>query len=59
MRVVLSDDDPFTSDHRGNAAIWRERLGAERTLVAGGRHFNGAEEPEVLAVIRAALASMD
>ena len=44
LSVVISDDDPFTADH----ATTRERfeaLGAEVTVVPGGRHFNGAEEP--------------
>lgn len=50
--VLLSDDDPFTSDHTGNAALWRERLGAEVVLVAGARHFNASEAPAVLATLR-------
>jgi len=50
--VLLSDDDPFTRDHAGNAALWRERLGAEVVLVAGARHFNASEAPAVLATLR-------
>jgi hypothetical protein len=52
IRVVLSDNDPFTSDHAGNAATWRERLGAEVTVVPAAKHFNGAGEPAVLAALR-------
>lgn len=52
IRVLLSDNDPFTRDHAGNAAAWRERLGAEVTLHQGARHFNAAREPAVLAIIR-------
>jgi uncharacterized protein len=45
--VLLSDNDPFTSDFRENARVWTERLGAEVVLVPGARHFNGAQEPAV------------
>ncbi|MCB9527205.1 MAG: alpha/beta hydrolase [Myxococcales bacterium] len=51
VTVVLSDDDPFTADHAANAALWVERLGAAVRLVPGGRHFNGAVEPAVLAAL--------
>ena len=50
--VLLSDDDPFTRDHAGNASLWRERLGADVVLVPGARHFNAAHEPAVLAALR-------
>ena len=45
--VLLSDNDPFTSDFRENGRLWTERLGAEVVLVPGARHFNGAQEPAV------------
>lgn len=51
VTVVLSDDDPFTADHAANAALWVERLGAAVRVVPGGRHFNGAVEPAVLAAL--------
>lgn len=51
LTVLLSDDDPFTADHQANAALWQERLGARIELVPGARHFNGAEEPAVLAAL--------
>jgi len=50
--VLLSDDDPFTSEHRANAARWQEALGAAVTVCAGALHFNAASEPAVLAAIR-------
>lgn len=48
FHVLISDDDPFTSDWRENQRAWRERLGAEVRCVPGARHFNAAEEPAVL-----------
>lgn len=51
LTVLLSDDDPFTADHAGNAALWRERLGARIEVVPGARHFNAAEEPAVLSTL--------
>lgn len=46
--VLLSDNDPFTADHAGNAEQWRARMGAEVRVAPGARHFNGAVEPAVL-----------
>lgn len=51
LTVLLSDNDPFTADHAANAALWQERLAARIELVPGARHFNGAEEPAVLAAL--------
>ena len=50
--ALLSDDDPFTSDHQANRALWEGRLGAAVELVPGARHFNAAEEPAVVAALR-------
>lgn len=52
IRVLLSDDDPFTADTDGNARAWRARLGAEVTVVPGAQHFNRSEEPAVLEAVR-------
>lgn len=46
--VLLSDDDPFTSDHATNASLWKERLGADVVFATGRKHFNDAREPAVL-----------
>jgi predicted alpha/beta hydrolase family esterase len=46
--VLLSDDDPFTSDAAANRRAWEERVGAEVRMVPGAKHFNAAEEPAVL-----------
>jgi predicted alpha/beta hydrolase family esterase len=55
--VLLSDDDPFTADWRENERQWRERLGADVRCVPGGKHFNAAEEPAVLAALYALIDS--
>lgn len=46
--VLLSDDDPFTSDMKGSARQFSERLGAEIRLVPGAQHFNAPQAPAVL-----------
>jgi predicted alpha/beta hydrolase family esterase len=55
--VLLSDNDPFTSDWRANAAAWEKRLGVEVVVEPGGGHFNEAEEPRVLELVRSLLAA--
>jgi hypothetical protein len=50
--VLLSDDDPFTSDWRRNRDEWVERLDADVRVHPGAKHFNAAREPAVLAAIR-------
>jgi uncharacterized protein len=55
--VLLSDNDPFTSDAAETERLWRERLGAAVRLVPGAAHFNAAEEPAVRDLIRETLAS--
>lgn len=54
--VLLSDNDPFTSDFARNRRLWEERLGAEVLLVPGARHFNAAQEPAVLDALRSRFA---
>lgn len=58
VRVLISDNDPFTADHEGNRRTWQERLGAEVALVPSARHFNGAEEPAVLEALHALTADL-
>ncbi|HRI65412.1 MAG TPA: DUF1749 domain-containing protein [Polyangium sp.] len=50
--VLLSDNDPFTSDYAANSAAWRDRLGAEVVFAPGRKHFNEAEEPAVLEALQ-------
>jgi predicted alpha/beta hydrolase family esterase len=50
VRVLISDDDPYTSDWRSTKRLWEERIGANVAIRHGGRHFNG--EHEVAALIR-------
>lgn len=45
--AVLSDDDPFTSDWRANAAAWESRLGAVTVVVPDAGHFNGRQYPPI------------
>lgn len=58
VAAVLSDNDPFTSDHEGTRRVLEDRLGAQVTLVPGGRHFNEAEEPEVARAVEAWLGRL-
>lgn len=55
--VLLSDDDPFTSDWQGSRDAWAARLDADVRVVPGREHFDAAEEPSVLAAIRELLAN--
>src|SRR5262249_25954077 len=51
LRLILSDNDPFTADHVRTGQQWQELLGAELHLSPGGKHFNAPEEPAVLAAL--------
>jgi predicted alpha/beta hydrolase family esterase len=46
--VLLSDNDPFTSDFRETARRFSEELDAEVRLVPGAGHFNASTQPTVL-----------
>jgi len=52
LRVLLSDNDPFTADAVANGRLWQERLGAAVDVVLAAAHFNRSEEPRVLAELR-------
>lgn len=45
---LLSTNDPFTHDHARTKHIFEDRLAAHVRVVDGARHFNAAQEPEVL-----------
>ncbi len=47
LRVVLSDNDPYTPDFVATRRLFQQRLNAEVTVEPGGKHFNGAVEPAV------------
>lgn len=51
IHVLLSDNDPFTSDHTRTAELFRSRLDARVVMVPGAKHFNGTEEPAVLELL--------
>jgi uncharacterized protein len=52
IRVLLSDNDPFTADHEAAGRAWQERLSAEVIVTPSARHFNDVEEPAVLEALR-------
>lgn len=52
IRVLLSTDDPFTTDHEANARAWADRFDAEVVVVPGARHFDATQAPTVLEQIR-------
>lgn len=49
--VLVSDNDPFTSDWKVNADAWEKRFGAEVVLERGGGHFESAQEPRILELV--------
>jgi uncharacterized protein len=51
IRVLLSDNDPFTADYALNTSLWKSRLSAEVLLVPDAKHFNGSEEMAVFNVL--------
>lgn len=51
IEVLLSDDDPFTSNAGETRRRFVEALGAAVQIVPGRRHFNAPEEPAVLEAI--------
>jgi Predicted esterase of the alpha/beta hydrolase fold len=46
--ILLSDDDPFTSDFQRNKTFWETNLNAVVKIISKGRHFNESIEPKVL-----------
>jgi hypothetical protein len=56
--VLLSDNDPFTSDFDVNAALWKDRLDAQVTIIPDAKHFNRTAEPAVYELLRDVAARM-
>jgi uncharacterized protein len=56
VQVILGEGDPFTADQQQNAALWRQRLGAEVELVLAGAHFNRRAEPAVALALQRLLS---
>ena len=48
ISVLISDNDPHTSDTEGNRRAWEERVGAQVVVVPGAAHFDRDREPRVL-----------
>jgi hypothetical protein len=46
-QIIISDNDPFTSNYKRNSELWKKRLGAEVMLCPGRAHFNGKIENDV------------
>lgn len=51
-RVLLSDNDPHTTDQGANKARWETMARAQVSIVPGAAHFSRAEEPAVLGAVR-------
>ncbi|NDP19861.1 MAG: hypothetical protein GZ091_02095 [Paludibacter sp.] len=47
-KVILSDNDPFTTDYLENKKQWISRFGAEVMINPGQLHFNRLMEKEIL-----------
>lgn len=50
LHVLLSDNDPFTSDHESNAGRW-QAFGAQTRTLPGRAHFNTAQSQDVLEML--------
>ena len=46
--VMISDNDPHTSDWRANRTAWQDKLSASVVVVPGAHHFNGGQYPIIL-----------
>lgn len=51
IRVLLSDNDRFTSDVRATRGAFESRFGATVQVVEGRDHFNEPRQPEVVAAL--------
>ncbi|WP_324673370.1 RBBP9/YdeN family alpha/beta hydrolase [Hymenobacter sp. GOD-10R] len=50
--VLLSDDDPYTSEYQENEKLWVERLQSRVNILAGRQHFSSQLDSDVLYAIR-------
>ena len=50
--VLLSPDDPISSDTKGNALMWEELLDAVVQIIPGSSHFMETVEPSILKAIQ-------
>jgi uncharacterized protein len=55
IRVLISNDDPFTADAGTTRRLFEERLGADVEVVPGNAHFNAPEQPAVLRALHSVL----
>ena len=52
MVVLLSDDDPYTSEYQDNAKLWIDRLRSRVNILPGRQHFSSQLDSDVLDTIR-------
>ncbi|GGF04762.1 RBBP9/YdeN family alpha/beta hydrolase [Hymenobacter cavernae] len=50
--VLLSDDDPYTSEYQENEQLWVERLHSQVQILPGRQHFSSQLDSDVLYAIR-------
>ena len=50
--VLLSDDDPYTSEYQENERLWVERLRSRVSILEGRQHFSSQLDPDILYSIR-------
>jgi uncharacterized protein len=55
--VLISDNDPFTSDWQGNRKLWHEAFAADVSIATNAKHFNGPESQAVLVALQNVQAS--
>ena len=49
--VLLSDNDPFTSDWQANRKLWEQRLDADVSILPGARHIKDKQRDEILQAV--------
>lgn len=47
-KIIISDNDPFTSDFKQNKERWKTKLSADVVIYSNQLHFNKFIEPNVL-----------